>query len=198
MINGVTDQSDLADSDLDVISYADWGAAFFKHAVTSERILGAVSGLAGRPIDFGPIGVGPAKIAKVSARGQVGEATAHRVGTDPVRHRIVLPVDLNLEIVLPLETHRFEAELEVPINLTAKAVSPLGIFIDIEPPHSRSIEVKLQAGGLRSSVLQRIADVEGEICKFVAKYVAREVDKPHIRQARTIDVGAIIDRSYKA
>lgn len=197
MIQRVSDVSGLADSDLDFISYADWGSAFFVHAVTSDRILGAVSGLAGRPIDFGPIGVGPAKIAKVSARGQVGQATASRVAMDPVRHRVVLPVDLSLDIELPLETHKFEAELEVPINLTARAVAPLKIFIDIEPPHSRSIEVRLQAGGLRASVLQRLADVEGEMCKFVSKYVAREVDKPQIREARTIDVAAIIDKSYK-
>lgn len=195
MIDSVT--AELPDQpDLDFIEYGDWGHAFFAHAVTAERILSAVSGLAGQPIDFGPIGVGPAKIAKVSAKGQVGTATADRVGTDPVKHTVTLPVDLTLEIILPLETHRFEAELEVPIHLTARAAAPLKIFIDIEPPHPRSIEVQLQAGGLRSSVLQRLADVEGELCKFVARYIAREVDKPHIREARTIDVGALIDRSY--
>lgn len=195
MINDVTD---LIDDDLTFISYAEWGEAFFAHAVTPERILGAVSGLAGRPIDFGPIGVGPAKIARVSARGQVGEATAIRTSENEVRHTITLPVDLNLEIELPLETHRFAAELLVPIKLTARAAAPLMVYIDVEPPHRRDIEVKLQAGGLRSSVLQRLADVEGEMCKFVAKYVAREVEKPHIRAARTINVAAIIDRSYKA
>ena len=41
-----------------------------------------------------------------------------------------------------------------------------------------------KAKGLRASVLQRVAGVEGELRRFVARYVARELDKPHVREAR--------------
>jgi hypothetical protein len=44
--------------------------------------------------------------------------------------------------------------------------------------------------------MQRVANVEGELRRFVAKYVARETGKPHIEEARLIDVSAAIDRAW--
>ena len=34
---------------------------------------------------------------------------------------------------------------------------------------------------MRASVLQRVAEVEAELRRFVAGYVRRELDKPHVR-----------------
>ena len=56
----------------------------------------------------------------------------------------------------------------------------------------------MEAEGLRAAVLQRVAGIEREIGRFVAKYVGRELDKPHIRKARDIDVAARIDGAWKA
>ncbi len=42
----------------------------------------------------------------------------------------------------------------------------------------------MQAEGIRASIMQRVANVEGELRRFVARYVAREVTKPHIALAR--------------
>ena len=47
------------------ISYEQWGVDFFHEAISEERVLGAVNTIAGQPIDFGPMGVGPGRIAKV-------------------------------------------------------------------------------------------------------------------------------------
>ena len=66
-------------------------SAFFRHAVTAERIEASLARLAGDPIAFGPIGAGPGKVAQVKARGTVGEGTATPVDADEVRFRLAHP-----------------------------------------------------------------------------------------------------------
>jgi len=177
-------------------SYQQWGLDFFAEAVSQDRILGAVNNIAGQPISFGPMGVGPAKIAKVKAYGQIGSATAHPLEGPQISYRVELPVSLTFEIDLQVETHVFHAELLVPLTLTAQALDRVRIFITIDPPKPADIEVKVQAEGLRASIMQRVVNVEAELRRFVAKYVARETTKPHIEAARLIDVSAAIDRAW--
>ena len=57
----------------DRVPYAVFGERFFEHAVTEERIVGGFDGLAGNKIEFGPIGAGPGKLAKVRAEGTFGQ-----------------------------------------------------------------------------------------------------------------------------
>jgi hypothetical protein len=179
------------------VSYEQWGADFFAEAVSEDRILGAVNNIAGQPIDFGPIGVGPGKIAKVRAYGAIGAATAARIDAAPaIAYRVELPVDLTFELNLQVETHTFHAELLVPLALTARAVEGVKVFIEVTPPRSSEVQVRVQAEGLRASIMQRVANIEGELRRFVARYVAREVAKPHIEAARLIDVAGAIDRAW--
>jgi hypothetical protein len=183
----------------DFVSYQQWGADFFAEAVCSSRILGAVDNIAGQPIDFGPIGVGPGRIAKVRAHGAIGSATAERIdpeGSAEIAYRVELPVDLTFELNLQVETHTFHAELMVPVVLTARAVEGVRIYIEVTPPRSSDVQVSVQAEGLRASIMQRVANIERELQRFVARYVAREVSKPHIEAARLIDVAASIDRAW--
>jgi hypothetical protein len=170
--------------------------AFFAEAVSRERILGAVDNLAGQPIDFGPIGVGPGKIAKVRAYGAIGSAAAEPIEGDGISYRVELPVDLTFELDLQLETHTFHADLLVPLTLTARAVEGVRVYIEVAPPRSSDVQVRVRAEGLRASIMQRVANIEGELRRFVARYVAREVTKPHIQAARLIDVAAAIDRAW--
>jgi hypothetical protein len=190
----------------DFVSYEQWGADFFAEAVSQERILGAVNNIAGQPIDFGPIGVGPGKIAKVRAFGAIGAATAQqfegqqvegqRVDTPVIAYRVELPVDLTFELNLQVETHTFHAELLVPLTLTARAVDGVRIYIEVTPPRSSEVQVRVQAEGIRASIMQRVTNLENELRRFVARYVAREVAKPHIAAARLVDVAAAIDRAW--
>ena len=192
----------------ELVSYEQWGADFFAEAVSGERILAAVNGIAGQPIDFGPIGVGPGKIVKVRAYGAIGAATAERLdGREaeprgsgatgrPIAYRVDLPVDLSFELDLQVERHTFHAELLVPLVLRARAVEGVRVYIDITPPRSSEVQVRVRAEGIRASIMQRVANVEGELRRFVARYVAREVTKPHIEAARMIDVAAAIDRAW--
>ncbi|MFL6159190.1 MAG: hypothetical protein ACJ72D_24140, partial [Marmoricola sp.] len=152
--------------------------------------------ISSQQINFGPMGVGPAKLAKVKAYGEIGAATAHPVEGPEITYHVELPVALTFEVDLQVETHTFHAELLVPLTLTARAVEGVKIFITIDPPRASDIQVKVQAEGIRASIMQRVVNVEGELRRFVAKYVARETSKPHIEEARLIDVSAAIDRAW--
>lgn len=174
------------------ISYEQWGIDFFNEAISEQRVLGAVNTIAGQRIDFGPMGVGPGRIAKVLAYGEIGKATATRVEGDQICYRVLLPVALTFEVDLQIEKQLYKAELLVPLTLTAVAMSRLRIFIETEPPHPDEVQVELEAQGIRASMLQRVADVEGELRRFVARYVAKEFDKPEVHEARTIDVSSAI------
>jgi hypothetical protein len=182
--------------DGEIVSYQQWGADFFAEAVSGERILGAVNNIAGQPIDFGPIGVGPGKLAKVRAYGEIGAAAAQRLEGTEISYRVELPVSLTFELNLQVETHTFHAELLVPLTLTARAVEGVRVFIAVTPPHHSEVLVEVRAEGIRASIMQRVANIEGELRRFVARYVAREVSKPHIEAARVIDVAAAIDRAW--
>jgi hypothetical protein len=154
--------------------------------------------LAGQPIDFGPTGVGPGRLVKLTAHGSIGTATSKPVfAGDLVAFRMTLPVELSFEVDLGLEVHRFRATLNVPLVLTARAVRGLKVYVDITPPTAHDIGIRLRADGLRASVLKRVAGVEGEVKRFVAKYVSREISKPYVQQARMIDVAGQVDRAWQ-
>ena len=55
--------------------------------------------------------------------------------------------------------------------------------------------IALKAHGLRASITQHAANVEGELKRFVSTYVTRELDKPYVVAARTIDVSGAIDKA---
>ena len=182
----------------DLIDYGEWGARFFAAAVTVDRVLAGVNAMAGQQIDVGPFGVGPGRVAKVTATGEIGTATGERTSTDPVHFDLRLPVTLQFEVNLGVDVHRFNADVEVPLRLTARARGDLAIIIDIEPPTSDEITVALKAQGLRATVTQYAANVDGELRRFIAKYVGRELEKPKIMAARVVDIGAAIDRGAGA
>jgi hypothetical protein len=182
---------------VDYGSYEEFGRAFFRTAVTEERILAAVGGLAGDTFEFGPLAAGPAKIAKVNATGRIGQPSITAVDGDDVQFRLAIPVDVQLVVHVPLDEHHFHAQLVVHLNIRARAARPLRVVIDIDRPTKDDVEVQLEAATMRGTLLSAVAGVENELRRFVAKYVAREVDKPHIAQARDIDVAARISGAWE-
>jgi hypothetical protein len=189
-------RSERSESDPTRCTYEEFGALFFRAAVTPERILGAVDGIAGEPIDFGPMGVGPGRIARVTAKGQIGDATATELPGIPISYRLVVPVALDFTVDLQVEKHRFHADVEVPLTVTAHATRDLRIIVDVTPPNPDELELDLAAETMRATLLKRVAGIDGELRRFVAKYVARELEKPHIVATREIDVGVSIDVAW--
>ena len=180
------------------IAYSEWGERFFRDAVTAERVLAGVNVMAGQQIDVGPMGVGPGRVVKVSARGEIGTAEGRRISDDPVAFSVVLPASLEFSINLGVDVHRFTADIAIPLTLTARATADLPILIDVTPPHPADVGCELKAQGLRASITQYAANVEGELKRFVSKYVTREIEKPYVVKARTIDVSAAIDKAMKS
>lgn len=178
------------------ISYEEFGQRFFERAVTLERILGGVSTLAGQPINVGPMGVGPGRIAKVTATGAIGQAEATPLPGDTISYRVVLPVQLTFDLNLQVDNHRFHADLEVPLVLSAHAAEPLAVVIDVTPPRPDEVGIEFRSEGLRAGLINRVADVEGELRRFVARYVSREINKPHVMKARVIDVAGAMDGAW--
>jgi len=179
----------------DLIGYGEWGARFFELAVTVERVLAGVNAMAGQQIDFGPLGVGPGRVAKVTAVGEIGTATGQRTAADPVQFDVRLPVKLRFKLDLGVDVHRFNADVEVPLRMTAHARDDLAIVIHVEPPTKDDVTVALKAEGLRATVVQYAANVDGELRRFIAKYVSRELNGPKIVAARVVDIGAAIERA---
>jgi len=105
-------------------------------------------------------------------------------------------VSLDFTVDLQVEKERFHAEVEVPLTVIAHATRDLRIVVDVTPPNPDELELDLSAATLRAGLLQRIANIDGELRRFVAKYVARELEKPHIKATRDIDVGVSIDVAW--
>jgi hypothetical protein len=186
---------DVSDDEID---YGEWGMRFFETAVTEERVLAGVNAMAGQQIDVGPFGVGPGRVAKVTATGEIGTATGQRTSTNPAHFDVRLPVTLEFKLDLGVDVHRFNAEVEVPLRMTARARGDLAIVIDIDPPTTEDVVVALKAKGLRATLTQYAANVDGELRRFIAKYVSRELEKPKIAAARVIDIRAAIDRGARS
>ena len=179
------------------IGYEQWAVDFFTEAISEGRVLDAVRIIAGEQIEFGPVKAGPGGIATVRAYGEIRQPSAARAPGEHVAHRVMLPIELTIEVTLQVE-QRFEAELLVPLTLRAVPRSSVRIFIEAEPTRTEEMRVELRARGIRSSVLQRVSDVEGELRRFVAEYVIELLDKPHVRAARVIDVCGAMDGVWAA
>ena len=110
-----------------------------------------------------------------------------------MRFDVRLPVSLEFMLDLGVDKHRFAADIAVPLALTP---GPAATSRSCSAWRPAAGQVDYGWGrGLRASIMQHAAGVEGELQRFVAKYVAREVDKPYVLAARVIDVSRAIDRA---
>ncbi len=180
------------------MSYEDFGRRFFEHAVTQERVAAAFTDLAGSAFDFGPIGAGPARLAKVSAHVLLGTPTLNREEAAVISFELVIPVEVDLSIDLAVDKHRFSVDGAVHLRLTARAAEPLRVIIDVDEPKRRDVKINVSSESLRGALFRIFASVDHEIKRFVARYIAREIDKPHIRRARDIDIAARIEAAWAA
>ncbi|ATL70460.1 hypothetical protein [Nocardia terpenica] len=179
------------------VSYEDFGRRFLEYAASERRIAGAFSQLAGAAFDFGPIGVGPGRIARVSAQVQLGEARVRRDLGELITFELDIPLAVDLLLDLAVDRHRFEVEGYVRVHLTVRTAEPLRVIIDITEPRPGDVRIDVATDTLRGQVLRVLASVDHEIRRFIARYVAREIRKPHIAAVRDIDVATRLDAAWK-
>ena len=55
------------------LTYEQFGRKFFETAVSEERVCNAIAAIAGDAFEMGPMGQGPGKIAKVTAKVRIME-----------------------------------------------------------------------------------------------------------------------------
>lgn len=179
------------------ISYEEFGRRFLEYAATEQRILGAFDQLTGAAFDFGPIGVGPGRLAKASAQVQLGQAEVRRDIEEVISFALKIPLSVDMLIDLALDKHRFEVDGNIHLHLIVRAAEPLRVVIDIATPRSSDVRINVATDTIRGQLLRILASVDQEIRRFIARYIAKEIEKPHIAAARNINVAKRLDEAWK-
>lgn len=174
--------------DFDYVTYQDFGRRFFELAVTEERVAAAFAEIAGDEFEVGPMAQGPAGLARVTAKVKIQQPHVRRTLGDTITFAIRIPLVIELVIDLWLDKQRFVIDGDIALRATARAAQPLLIVIDVAKPRPSDIAVHVTARSVRGEILRILAGVDDEIKRFVAAYVAEEIDSPASQQAKIIDV----------
>ncbi len=174
--------------DFNYVTYEDFGRRFFELAVTEERVAAAFAEIAGDEFEMGPMAQGPAGLARVTAKVKIQQPHVRRTLGDTITFAIRIPLIIELVIDLWLDKQRFVIDGDIALRATARAAQPLLIVIDVAKPRPSDIAVHVTSRSLRGEILRILAGVDGEIKRFVAAYVAEEIDSPASQQAKIIDV----------
>ena len=179
------------------IGYDEFGMRFMDLVLHRDRVMESVNRVLGEDFQLGPIGAGPGrKVAKVTASGTFGKAYGEAL-PDVVGYEVNLPVNVTFHLDLGVDTMRFDAEVVLPLRLTMELVEPLTILWHIAPPAADDVEIDVQSDNRRAAVLQKLTGLDGELRRFIVRFVERELDKPHVRKAMRIDLVTLIDNAWE-
>jgi hypothetical protein len=179
------------------IGYDEFGMRFMDLVLHRDRVMESVNRVLGEEFHFGPIGAGPGrKVAKVTASGTFGTAYGEAL-PDVVGYEVNLPVDVTFHLDLGVDVMRFDAQVLLPLRLTMELVEPLTILWHITPPHPDAVTLDVQSDNRRAAVLQKVTGLDGELRRFIVRFVERELDKPHVRKAMHIDLPRLIDNAWE-
>jgi hypothetical protein len=182
--------------DNDYMTYEQFGRKFFEVAVTEERVAAAFAAIAGDEFEMGPIAQGPGRFARVSAKVKILQPQVRRTIGETIDFSVRIPLRIDLVIDLRLDKQRFTVAGEIALRAIAKAAEPLVLIIEVAKPRPSDIRVDVSSRSIRGELLRIIADVDGEIRRFIAKYVSDEIDKPASQQAQVIDVAERLDKAW--
>jgi hypothetical protein len=172
----------------DYVTYEEFGRRFFEVAVTPERVAAAFADIAGTEFAMEPITQGPGGIAKVSANVKIREPQVTRRLGDDITFVIHIPLAIDLLLDLRLDKQRFKVSGDIQLRATARAAEPLLLIVDVAKPRPSDITVNVSSKSFRGEVLRILAGVDGEIRRFIAAYVANEIDTPQSQSAQVIDI----------
>jgi hypothetical protein len=180
----------------DYVSYQDFGRRFFEIAVTEDRVGAGFAAIAGNEFEMPPIGQGPGKIAKISAKVKIYGPQVRRNVGDAITFDIHIPLAIDLLVDLRLDKQRFRVDGDIALRATARAAEPLLLIVDVAKPRPSDITVQVSSRSIRGELLRIVAGVDAEIRRFVAAYVADEIDSPQSQAAQVIDVASLIDETW--
>ncbi|HZQ30523.1 MAG TPA: hypothetical protein VFB19_02170 [Mycobacterium sp.] len=172
----------------DYMTYEEFGRKFFEIAVTEKRVADAFATMAGEELEMGPMGQGPGGIAKVTANVTIGQPRATRTLGEEITFVIRIPLAIDLLLDLRLDKQRFKVSGEIGLRATARAAEPLLLIIDVPKPRPSDISVDVASTSIRGEVLRIIAGVDGEIKRFIARHVSKQIDDPRSQAAQVIDI----------
>lgn len=180
----------------DYMTYEDFGRKFFEVAVTEDRVGGAIAAIAGDAFVIGPIGQGPGKIAKVTAKVRIMEPRVTRQVGEMITFAIRIPLEIDMVVDLRIDRPKFMVFGEIALRATARAAAPLLLILDVEKPRSSDISIHVTSKSLRAEVVRILGGIDAEIRRFIAAHVAGEIDSPASQKAKIIDVSDSIDAAW--
>lgn len=179
------------------ISYEQFGVNFIRMVLHEQRILESINRLLGEKIELGPMGAGPGRVfARARATGWFQDTYGRAIVDDLLVYRVFLPVDVDFDIELAGDTHRFRAKVLLPLTLTVRVEHPLTIVWEIKPPEEDEVTITVETDKRRSAVLQKVAGLDAELRRFLIRVIIKELDKPHVRKATRLDMVTIIDKAW--
>lgn len=179
------------------VSFDEFGIRFLDLILHRDRVMESINRVLGPDFSLGPIGAGPGrKVAKVTASGTFGAAYGDPL-PDAVGYLVNLPVTVAFDLDLQVDTMRFNADVVLPLRLTMELVEPLTILWHITPPGEDEVVMHVAADKVRSAMLQRLTGLDGEMRRFIVRFVRRELEKPHVRKAMRIDLVDLIDNAWE-
>ncbi len=178
------------------VTYEEFGRRFFEIAVTEERVAAALAEIAGDEFEMGPMAQGPAGLARVTAKVKIQQPTARRTVGDTLTFNIRIPLLLELLVDLRVDKQRFKVDGDIALRATARAAEPLLLVIDVAKPRPSDIAVHVTSKSVRGEILRIVAGVDTEIRRFIAAYVAEEIDSPASQQAKVIDVSEAVASAW--
>jgi hypothetical protein len=177
----------------DYMTYEEFGRKFFEIAVSRRACRRRDSRDRRRRVRGGPIGQGPGKIAKVTAKVRITEPQVTRAVGEMITFAIRIPLEIDMVIDLRIDRPKFMVFGEIALRATARAADPLLLILDVEKPRSSDISIHVTSKSLRGELLRIVAGVDAEIKRFIAAHVAGEIDSPASQKAKVINVADSID-----
>lgn len=95
-----------------------------------------------------------------------------------------------------MDKQRFTVDGDIALRATARAAEPLTLVIDVAKPRPSDIAVHVTSKSVRGEILRIVAGVDTEIRRFVAAYVADEIDSPASQEAKVIDVAEAVASAW--
>jgi hypothetical protein len=178
------------------MTYEEFGRKFFEVAVSEQRVGDAIGSIAGDEFQMGPIGQGPGRIAKVTARVRIQTPRVARHSGHNFRFDIRIPLEINMVIDLRIDRPQFIVFGEIALQAVARAAEPLALVLDVQKPQPRDITIHVTSKTLRAEVLRVMAGIDAEIKRFIAAHVSGEIENPAAQQAKVINIAEMIDSTW--